>query len=494
MDAAVTEEPLFVKRKRSEWERAFAAASGMHLEIEPDDTAVVRNQEFSIDWKFFDMGSTGDSVVSVDLFPKETWKITGGAGGSKTEGPVTTGTLTVKAIQPDLPPWTPPGRRPEDWIDHTIPNPSHTHEAEARLDALVHSRGFGRPNLELRLTTRNGEQPFSLSETARIGVTPDIEFACVPGRVMLPHGSTRQVEIRCQIQNRARGEARLRIVPEQGPVEFDPPSHDVWLPSEDAVDAVTFRFTSDENSGQRLVFQVRDMDGAVVAEDWVETVPLDVRTAPDLLVGIVKSYDDTLESALTTLDVPFELLDRETLLRGELDRYDTILVDIRAYLVREDLRRGNQRLLDYAKRGGAVVLFYQKVFEWNANYGNPPFAPYPLEISRNRVTVETAPITLLRPEHPLLAWPNRLQPEDWDGWVQERGLYFAGAHDAAFEPLLASNDPGERPLDGGYLAARYGDGWYVYTAYVWYRQLRAGIPGSFRALANMVSLPKYPGS
>jgi hypothetical protein len=113
--------------------------------------------------------------------------------------------------------------------------------------------------------------------------------------------------------------------------------------------------------------------------------------------------------------------------------------------------------------------------------------PYPIRISRDRVSVEQAPVTLPKPDHPLLAAPNRIVAGDFDGWVQERGLYFASEWDQRYEPLFESHDPGEPPRLGGTLVARYGKGAYVFTGYSWFRQLPAGVPGAFRIFANLIS-------
>jgi hypothetical protein len=151
--------------------------------------------------------------------------------------------------------------------------------------------------------------------------------------------------------------------------------------------------------------------------------------------------------------------------------------------VRPDLVANNQALLDYVKRGGNLIVSYQKTFEWKSE-----LAPYPLSISRGRVTVEDAPITLLQPEHPLFNTPNKIESTDWDGWIQERGLYFPSQWDDAYTPLLATNDPGESPLDGSCLFAEYGEGTYFYTALVWYRQIRQLHPGATKVFANMLAL------
>jgi hypothetical protein len=166
-----------------------------------------------------------------------------------------------------------------------------------------------------------------------------------------------------------------------------------------------------------------------------------------------------------------------------LARYTTVLVDIRAYLDRPDLVANNQTLLDYVKNGGTAIVFYHKTFEWE-----PSYAPYPITIGRGRVTVETAPIEILQPDYPLFNTPNRIGTGDWDNWIQERGLYFPSSWADEYTPLVAVSDPGETTPPGSVLVAEYGEGTYMYTALVWYRQLRALNPGALRIFANMLAL------
>jgi len=182
------------------------------------------------------------------------------------------------------------------------------------------------------------------------------------------------------------------------------------------------------------------------------------------------------------------LLFANELRTGNLNVFDTILVDIRAYLVRKDLRESNHRLLAYVNEGGHLVVFYHKSFDWNGH--QPPYAPYPLELSRLRVTDENAKVTLLEPDHPLFNRPNKIGPGDWDGWVQERGLYFPGTYDRRYQELVSMSDPGEPALRSAILWADVGKGTYVYTSLVFYRQLRALVPGAYRLFANLISYPK----
>ncbi len=207
----------------------------------------------------------------------------------------------------------------------------------------------------------------------------------------------------------------------------------------------------------------------------------DVR--PDVRVGIVESYDNTLEAATQTLNVPSTKIDDSTIAKGDLAQFSAIIVDIRAYLVRDILKSSNARLLDYVRQGGTLIVMYQRDREWK-----PEYAPFPFEISRRRVTREDAPITVLTPDNPLMTSPNRIGASDWLNWKQERGLYFPRNVPSEYSRLLSCADPDEEPLTTGYLCAPFGRGEYIYTSYVWYRELKEGNPGAFRCFANMISL------
>jgi len=216
-----------------------------------------------------------------------------------------------------------------------------------------------------------------------------------------------------------------------------------------------------------------------------KTTIVDLRIPPKLRVGIVKSYDTTLPDALQTLGIEHSLLGGKDLETGNLDQFQTILIDIRGYLERPDLRYSNQRLLKYVSDGGHLVVFYHKSFDWND--ADPPYAPYPLHLSGARVTEENAKVQLLKPSHPLFTTPNRILSSDWEGWIQERGLYFPDTYDSRYEELISMADTGSEPLKGGILWAKYGKGTYVYTSLTWYRQLRALVPGAYRLFANLIT-------
>jgi hypothetical protein len=185
------------------------------------------------------------------------------------------------------------------------------------------------------------------------------------------------------------------------------------------------------------------------------------------------------------LGVPVDVLDDRAVSAGDLAAYDVIVVGIRAYETNPVLVTSNERFLEWVRHGGTLIVQYQQYGYFNGDY-----APYPLSARRphDRVTVESAPVTVLIPEHALFNRPNRIEPRDFDGWIQERGLYFASEWDEQYHALLETADPGEDKKRGGLLVAQYGDGLYVYTGLSLFRQLPVGVPGAYRLLANLLSL------
>ena len=226
----------------------------------------------------------------------------------------------------------------------------------------------------------------------------------------------------------------------------------------------------------------------VPAQLSVTVVSVDV--APDLAVGYVPGVDDPIPDALETLGIATETIDDTMLQFGNLTLFDAIVVGVRALETRANVAANRERLWDYARAGGTLIMQYQKPRE----DGPSRFIPFPdVTMPRPvpRVSQKKAPVHLLDPDDPLLTFPNRIGPDDFDGWVQERGLYFLATWPRELRPLLESADAGEAPHRGGLMHARLGGGHYIYCAYALFRQLPAGVPGAYRLLANLVSLPRH---
>jgi len=167
-----------------------------------------------------------------------------------------------------------------------------------------------------------------------------------------------------------------------------------------------------------------------------------------------------------------------------LDQYGTIVLGIRAYDTQKDVVANNKRLLDYVSAGGTLVVQYNAGV---ADFNSEHLTPYPAELSRARVSVEESPVDILEPSNSIFHYPNTITASDFDGWVQERGLYFMDKWDDHYTPLLSCHDPGEGPQKGGLLLAHSGKGIYIYTGYAFFRQLPAGVPGAVRLYVNILS-------
>lgn len=214
----------------------------------------------------------------------------------------------------------------------------------------------------------------------------------------------------------------------------------------------------------------------------------DVKVAPDLQFGYIEGSGDDVPQSLVDLGIHVHFLTKEELASGDLSKYNEILVGVRAYAVRDDLRTYNGRLLDYVKGGGAVVVQYQTP-EFDHNFG--PY-PYVMTSDPEEVTDEHSVVKILDPQNPAMRWPNVITSKDFDGWIEERGSKFLQSWDTHYQPLLETHDPEQNPQEGGMVIARYGEGVWMYTAYAFYRELPLGVPGAYRLFANLLSLQKNP--
>jgi hypothetical protein len=202
-------------------------------------------------------------------------------------------------------------------------------------------------------------------------------------------------------------------------------------------------------------------------------------------IAWVRGASDAVSTALAGLGLQIDVFDARGVAETDLDAYGIVVIGSRAYETDAALGRVNEKLLDYARGGGTLVVQYQQY-----QFSRGGFAPYAFEIHRphDRITDETAPVRLLDPGHPVFNHPNRLTAADWEGWVQERGLYFGGTWGPEFRSLLGFEDPGEEEKLGGLLVAPLGAGNYVYTGLSFFRQIPAGVPGAYRLLANLLAL------
>jgi hypothetical protein len=214
---------------------------------------------------------------------------------------------------------------------------------------------------------------------------------------------------------------------------------------------------------------------------------VDLQRGVDRIAYIMGAGDDVPES-LRQVGYTVDVLSPEDVTAEALASYEALVLGVRAYNTLERLKYLQSVLFEYVRKGGTMVVQYNTTGSLNTPVDG--LAPYPMKLSRDRVTVEDAEIRFLAPDHRVLHHPNEITAADFEGWVQERGLYFPQEWDAAFTPILSCNDPGEPARDGSLLVAPYGDGHYVYTSLSFFRELPAGVTGAYRLFANLLSIGK----
>lgn len=246
-------------------------------------------------------------------------------------------------------------------------------------------------------------------------------------------------------------------------------------------DTHTYRSTyaSIEHRDLETRYRVSDAEATILA--------LSVTLPENLRVGYVMGVGDDVPEGIAQLGADVEPIDSEALARGRLDDYDAIVVGTRAYAVRKDLRHHNARLLEYVERGGNLIVLYN-----TPEFQPKEFAPYPGELPQRseEISEEDAPVRIVAADAGVLHWPNTITLEDFDGWVEQRGSKFWSAWDDAYVAVVESHDTDQAPQRGGWLQARYGEGYYTYFAYALHRQLPYGVSGAYRILANLLSLSK----
>lgn len=400
---------------------------------------------------------------------------------------------------------------PKDGDDYRIPNqldvglPENPPLFEAHFHLSIESQDVDvvRPVDYRYIERAQGEL------TRPLIVEPPVALEWSQAAIMFPNGSPKPVELQVQSNiAKAAGNVHVQLPPGW---KISQQSEDFHLATPGEQSAVSYEITPPSSDAQvELKASAKVGDQTVTTS--METIsyphiptqvlfpPADtklVRADIRLLakhIGYIMGAGDDVPQALQQIGAEVTLLTSEDLASADLRRFDAIVTGVRAYNVRPDLRANQSRLLDYVRKGGTLVVQY------NVAEGGNPFGgdtnllanigPYPLTVGRDRVTVEQAPVEFLHPESPLLHKPNEITERDFEGWIQERGLYFASKWDSHYIPLFETHDPMENPQVGSNLYLQYGEGVYIFTSFSWFRELPAGVPGAFRIFANFLSAGK----
>ncbi len=343
-----------------------------------------------------------------------------------------------------------------------------------------------------------GEHPLAIGPAYSVELSPS--SSVIPSD---QHGST---SVKTSARDRSSGsEAQIALQVPNG-WRAEPARESVEIPKDESKDASFQVFPSELKESQThiraeltsgkksygegySVVTREDLGTFYYYQPAVQHVSVvDVKVPKDLGVGYVMGAGDEIPTVLQQIGMDVTLIPAEKLAAEDLSRYQTIVLGIRAYDTQKDVIANNKRLLDYVQAGGRLVVQYNTLGSFGVpiDFNSGKYTPYPATLSRARVSVEEAPVVILDPANPIFHSPNEITQKDFEGWVQERGLYFMSQWDSNFTPLLESHDPGEGEQKGGLLVAHYGKGTYIYTGYAFFRQLPAGVPGAVRLFVNLI--------
>jgi LmbE family N-acetylglucosaminyl deacetylase len=498
---------------------ALALAHGFDGEAVTEDPLVVPGQRVVVGTRLWNQGTAPLAVEEWRLEAASGWAVERLEGAEAPLAPGQTASarfaLTVAPqARPTQPYWHKDPARDRNVLDVPACRSLPFCPPVARM--VVSFRSGETSALLSRPVLWRGQGAAGGEAQAELNVVPALDVRMTPA-VLVAAGRAPLTLTVTVVNNRpGPAAARVRVVPPAG-WRAEPPDAPLSFRREGETLATRFslRGPARPPPGALAVGALAELEGRshgegaqVVAYPHVQErrlyrpasarlLVLPVAVRPRVSAGYVMGTGDDVPAALAQLGVPVTLLDADALAFGDLRRFTTIVLGVRAY-ERADVRANQGRLMAYVERGGNLVVQYNRV---DFNFAGPPplrlpdplpdspFAPYPAAVSGRRVTDETAPVKSLLPAHPLLTTPNVLDGADWQGWVQERGLQFLDARDARYRNLLSMRDPFPLNADeheGALVEATVGRGTWTYVGFGLFRQLPAGVPGAYRLLANLV--------
>ena len=493
-------------RKREKIDAALALVTGARLEAAADRSEIVSGETFTVrvEWRHRE-GITGDFKKPAILFPPE-WSVPKEEPESPNairftvlagQNPQHPAEGLPSAILPEPPPLLTASQETViDGYSFTVSSPvTSVHASSTRVDRMsplmvpAYTLAI-EPKQAIEILSKP-KKPFDVLLRVHSYAT---QASQVRVELNVPRGWKTVAPASLKFGGTGDQYARLSVTP---PLKLTAGNYKIAAYAERGADrsrgTKAERFTTSLEPLPTLPTQLWSEPAQCVVHAFAINVPQNLR------VGYVTAESEPIPEALQRLGISVEMLNATALAFGDLSRFNAIVVGVRAYELRPELAGANQRLLDYVSKGGALVVQYNRDFIWDKLQP----APYPALISPPlppakegapqtprplpRITDENSPVKFLKPADPLLNTPNRITQEDFKGWVQERGLYFWTEFDPKYTPLLAMNDPGEPPLNGGLVYAHYGEGAYIYTGLAFFRQLPEGVPGAYRLFVNLLS-------
>ncbi len=503
-----------IAEKQALANEALAGAAQVLADAATDLETAVPGESFEARSLFWNAGGLAVADLTVTVHSPAGWVTVGSRPAEPTRARFATELTDERLIDIEVP----AGSRPPAPYFLRQPRRGDLYDWSETAPA-VRGEPFEPPPLFLRFAFTVAGEPIVLErevvyrardqavgEVRRpLRAVPELEVAARPELVVWPAGAERTEALEITVVSNVDRPvaARLEVaVPAPwrpvAPIDLDLEPARPRVVEVELAAASGAAASGRSSVGVAVVYEGRRFDRAVHLIDYPHIRPVamleparveisagDIRWPRLGRIGYLRGASDRMPEALIRIGLPLEVLTADELATRDLSSFDAIVVGSRAYEVDPALLRTSPLLLDYARAGGLVIVQYQQY-----QFTRGGYAPFPLEIHRphGRVTDEAAPVTMLEPEHPAFTAPNRIGDADWQGWVQERGLYMAGTWDDAYRPLLAMADPGGEEQRGALLVARLGEGHYVYTGLAFFRQLPAGVAGAYRLFANLLAL------
>jgi LmbE family N-acetylglucosaminyl deacetylase len=479
----------------------------------PTMEPVVPGQSFDVKMRFTNRGSVDVEVTHADVTHGEVAGATGGSVPTPTLKRDQTMVRSLHVTVPSTSAWSRPYFSRASMVEnrYTIHDPGSLHRpasAPAFLATARYSVAGVPVEIRVPVTRREAQLPYGYV-MRELAIVPALAVTVSPRQAIVPRSSAGngvrlQVELANNAPSGSKGQLALKLPPGWTsepatiPFAFGRPGEKsrhaftVAVPAietrEYTIEAVATADGREFRDGYDVI-EHRDLETRYLYHEAISRVRgVDVKIAPGLKVGYIMGVGDDVPAAIAQLGAQVQLLSAQDLAAANLGQFDAIMTGTRAYAVRDDLRTYNQRLLDYVKNGGNLIVLYNTPAEFDPNQ----YAPYPGQLPRNaeEVSEEDSPVEILAPARPELTTPNAITKDDFDGWVEQRGSKFFSEWDKAYTPIIETHDQGQAPQKGGWLTATYGKGQYSYFAYAFHRQLPSGVPGAYRLLANLLSLGK----
>ncbi|MEP7354215.1 MAG: PIG-L family deacetylase [Acidobacteriota bacterium] len=497
--AASTKDPM-AQRKLTELDELMGLASGLTLEAQATDFAVIPGSELKVNASALSRLPTPVTVTAVRLtgidgVPSAVMMPTLLKSNQPSQFPLT---VKIPTNQPySQPYWL---AQPKSGTMYTVTDQRLIGNADNAPVLEAHFKlQIAGTEIELTRPVQHRHVDRVYGELVRpLEVIPPVAIDLAGNALVFPSNAARTIEVPVRSNSgKVAGDVHLEI---PNGWRVTPASQHFDLAATDQTATVSFQLTPPSGDSKGTVRAVAQVGATSVSVGLVRIdyphIPVEMLLPPAQTtlvrtniknlaktVGYVMGAGDEVPGSIRQLGAEVTLLSAQDLAHGDLSKFDAIVTGVRAWNTRPELRTNAQRLFDYANKGGTLVVQYNES-------GIQGIGPYTIRTGRDRVTVEDAPITFPNPELKLLHAPNEITQADFTGWIQERGLNFPDQWSSRYFTVLESHDPGEMPLHGGMLYTPYGKGAYIFSAYDWFRELPAGVPGAYRLFANMLSAAK----